>query len=81
MKHYGQFLPWAGRSVKYKTDDLVRLHLRREDLVNQLEQLHKEIDVQESEFEEYIRDEWSEEEVEEAKQRSYEYNTEKRISQ
>ncbi len=45
MKHYGHFLPWAGRSVKCMADDLERLYLRRENILSKLRQLREEIDT------------------------------------
>ena len=80
MKHYGHFLPWAGRSVKYKADDIATLYSRKERLEQQLEELHDEITESEKEFREYIKDEWSEEEIQDAKIQEYNYRNSKRIT-
>lgn len=67
MKHYGKFLAYAGNPIKYKSDDIERLYMRKERLENELKQITYQIKEEERDFEKLIKDDWDSEEIEQAK--------------
>ncbi|MCT2410052.1 hypothetical protein NZD88_21050 [Chryseobacterium antibioticum] len=70
MKHYGKYLPWAGSPVKYKSDDIERLLVKEERLKNDLLKLQSEIKIAEIDFEKMIKEDWTEDEIKEAKEKA-----------
>ena len=70
MKHYGQLLDDADRRVKYKSADIENLFFRKQGLMQKIETIDKEIEEQEKEFLDFIKNELSAEEIEEAKEKA-----------
>mgnify|MGYP006995532078 CR=1 FL=1 len=70
MKHYGQFLAWAGNPIKYKSRDIELLYAEKETLKIRLRTLEKDIKEKEKEFAELIASDWNEEEIQEAKNKA-----------
>ena len=79
MKHYGKFLPFVGRPVEYRSNDIERLLGQKAELLSQLERLDEEIKEQEMAFIDFIKEEWTSEEIREAQEKADEYNNKKRI--
>lgn len=67
MKHYGQFLYDAGRGVKMKSSDIEMIYGRKRECERKLRQIKKEIEIAEQEFSEYIKTDWSKEEIQTAR--------------
>ncbi|MGC4130487.1 MAG: hypothetical protein QM564_13265 [Bergeyella sp.] len=76
MKHYGKYLPWAGNPVKYQSDEIENLLLKKQRLERELNELNYLIRNKESEFSELISADWSSEEIQEAKDKANLQNTE-----
>lgn len=67
IKHYGQFLSSAGKTVKTKSFDIEIRMIRIEKLKKNLKTEEDELRKMETEFYEFIKNDWSEEEISEAK--------------
>lgn len=72
MKHYGKFLSWAGSPIKYLSNDIELLYLRKVELEKKLSALNNEINIKEREFSELIQNDWDEEEIAKAKEKANE---------
>lgn len=70
IKHYGNYLAGAGKSVRYKSEDIESLLIKRKKLLEELEKLEINIKTLENEFSMYIEDEWTKEEINEAKEKA-----------
>lgn len=79
MKHYGKFLPFYGRPVECRSNDIERLMGQKAELLRQLERLNEEIKEQEMAFIDFIKEEWTSEEIREAQEKADKYNNKKRI--
>lgn len=78
MKHYGEFLPFVGRSVEAKARDIATLQMRKERLEKELNNLRSEIKSLERDFMDYIKDDWTEDEIRISKDKASRYNLMKR---
>lgn len=74
MKHYGECLPFVGRSVEEKARDIARLQMRKERLEKELKNLRSEIKALERDFIDYIKDDWTEDEIISSKDKANRYN-------
>lgn len=74
MKHYGNFLFFATRSVKNFSDDIEIFNLQKQTLLKQLKNLEERIKEEENNFLKFIESEWTTEEIQEAKERCDAYN-------
>ena len=79
MKHYGKFLPFYGRPVEHRSNDIERLMGQKSELLSQLERLDEEIKEKEMAFFDFIKAEWTREEIREAQEKADGYNNKKRI--
>lgn len=69
-KHYGHFLSWAGNPVKYQSQDIETLLIKKERLEKEVRELEQLIKKKEKEFALYISEEWTDEEIQEAKEKA-----------
>ena len=53
-KHYGHFLSWAGNPVKYQSQDIETLLIKKERLEKELRELEQLIEKKEKDFSLYI---------------------------
>lgn len=74
MKHYGSFLYDAGRSVKYKAEQIVSLLYQVQELEKKIQYYKSKIEEEEQEFLDFIKDDWNEEEINSAKRQAEENN-------
>lgn len=74
MKHYGTFLYDAGRSVKYKAEQIISLLCQVQELEQKIQYYKSKIEEEEKEFLEFIKDDWNEEEINSAKLQAGENN-------
>lgn len=72
MKHYGKFLSWAGNPVKYLSNDLELMYMRKERLEKELSDIILIIEGKEKEFLKVVQNDWTAEEIEEAKLKAQE---------
>lgn len=79
MKHYGEYLTFKGRAVEWASDDIAKKMREKDRLEKQLETLKSEIVKMEMEFADLIREDWTQEEIQTAQQRAYEYNNNIRV--
>lgn len=79
MKHYGKFLFNIGREVKDRSSNIEDLLFRRNILKEKLKKLNEEIAEYENEFLNYIGDEWSAEEILDAKKEAVNKNRKRQI--
>ena len=70
-KHYGHFLSWAGNPVKYQSQDIETLLIKKERLEKELRELEQLIEKKEKDFALYISEEWTDEEIQEAKEKAF----------
>jgi hypothetical protein len=70
-KHYGHFLSCAGNPVKYQSQDIETLLIKKERLEKELRELEQLIEKKEKDFALYISEEWTDEEIQEAKEKAY----------
>ena len=69
-KHYGHFLFLFGNPVKYQSQDIETLLIKKERLEKELEKLVQLIEKKEKDFALYISEEWTDEEIQEAKEKA-----------
>lgn len=69
MKHYGRYLPDSG-ALKNQVNDIEVLYLRKASFEQQLIDLEEKIKNEENDFLEYIKKEWTPEEIQEAKEKA-----------
>ncbi|MEO9475830.1 MAG: hypothetical protein ABJG41_09855 [Cyclobacteriaceae bacterium] len=67
MKHWAQFLYDGGRWAKMLAGDMERLYARKDDLLRSLEYINLEIEKEEKRLTDSVLQEWTEEEINEAK--------------
>lgn len=72
MKHYGSFLYDAGRSVKYKAEQIISLLYQVQELEKKIQYYKSKIEEEEQEFLQFIKDDWNEEEINSAKRQAEE---------
>lgn len=70
MNHYGKYLPFAGNPVKYQVADIEMLFMKKERLEKELRELDALISKKEKEFSEFIPDDWTSEEILQAKEKA-----------
>lgn len=68
MKHWGEYLPEAGRPVQMRASDLQVKRERIKDLHRLVTQLEEEYTRDEEAFELWVLNDWTSEEVAEAQQ-------------
>lgn len=74
MKHFGEFLSFAGRVIKKQAFDISLLMIKKERLQKELEQLDERIVEEEKELMYDVQKEWAPEEIQEAQQEAEKYN-------
>lgn len=74
-KTYLDFLPEAGRQVKRMSDELIGLYEKKKIIQNELNRIVEKINDFEEECTNFIKDDWSDEEIQEAKKRFENYLT------
>lgn len=74
-KTYLDFLPEAGRQVKRLSDELIVLYEKQKSIQNDLNRIEEKIKDYEEECSNFIKDDWSDEEIQEAKKRFENYLT------
>ncbi|MCD0480435.1 hypothetical protein LPB90_18505 [Chryseobacterium sp. LC2016-29] len=75
FNHYGKFLPFAGKPVKYESNEIEIMIIRSQRLKKELDSLNIIIEGKEKDFKEFIAGEWTEEEIDEAKKKSIEHSS------
>lgn len=69
-RHYGFYLPLAGRPIKEESNDIENLYLQFYQLQKKVEKLKSEIQEREQDFLKLVKIEWEEEEIIEAKSKT-----------
>lgn len=72
IQHFGKFLDFAGRPVKEESGDIESLYYREERLKKELAAVRREIKEREEKFNNLIKNDWTPEEIEEAKKKAQE---------
>lgn len=80
MKHFGQFLPLAGRRIKDKSHAISLLMVKRENKRKELNIIEDEIINSEKELLELMSGEWTKEEIEQAQIKALKYNYNIKVS-
>ncbi|WP_028526147.1 stable inheritance protein KleA [Runella limosa] len=74
-KHWLRLLPEAGRITENRAHEMECKYIRFERLKQELEAFQREIEGLESDYNEWVKSEWTAEEIEQAKQKSKTLNT------
>ena len=72
IQHFGKFLDFAGRPVKEESSDIESLYYKEERLKKELAAVRQEIKEREEKFNNLIKNDWTPEEIEEAKKKAQE---------
>ena len=72
IRHFGKFLAFAGNSIKEESNSIESLYYREKRLKKELAAVCQEIKEKEEKFNNLIKNDWTPEEIEEAKKAAQE---------
>ncbi|WP_028523190.1 hypothetical protein [Runella limosa] len=74
-KHWLRFLPEAGRIIQGRAHEIEIKYLKLDRLKKELEEFEREILSLEDDYFEWVHNDWSSEEIEQAKNKAEQQNT------